>query len=84
LKQAKKSLLITVLLGIYFSIIQAIEYMEAEFTIRDSSYGSIFFIGTGFHGIHVLIGTSFLIVCFIRMNINEFNKSHLIGFEAAA
>jgi len=84
LKQAKKSLLITVLLGIYFSIIQAIEYIEAEFTIRDSSYGSIFFIGTGFHGIHVLIGTSFLLVCLIRININEFNKSHLIGFEAAA
>jgi len=71
-------------LGIYFSLLQAIEYLEAEFSISDSTYGSTFFIATGFHGIHVIIGTSFLLICLIRNYKNEININHLIGFEAAA
>jgi heme/copper-type cytochrome/quinol oxidase subunit 3 len=58
--------------------------MQAEFSISDSIYGATFFIATGFHGIHVLIGSSFLLICLIRIKANEFNKNHLIGFEAAA
>lgn len=82
--QATQSLFFTVLLGIYFTILQAYEYIEAPFTIADSVYGSTFFIATGFHGIHVLIGTSFLLVCLIRHLNNHFSKNHHFGFEAAA
>nr|YP_010953278.1 cytochrome c oxidase subunit III [Olinga feredayi]WMQ76535.1 cytochrome c oxidase subunit III [Olinga feredayi] len=78
------SLLITVLLGIYFSILQAYEYMEAPFTLADSVFGSIFFVATGFHGLHVLIGTIFLLMCLIRLNLNHFSSTHHFGFEAAA
>jgi cytochrome c oxidase subunit 3 len=58
--------------------------MEAPFTIADSIYGSIFFIATGFHGLHVIIGTLFLIACLLRINYLHFSKSHHFGFEAAA
>ena len=57
--QATQGLFFTVLLGIYFSILQAYEYIEAPFTIADSVYGSTFYIATGFYGFHVLIGTTF-------------------------
>lgn len=77
-------LLITITLGIYFSILQYIEYQEASFSIADSIYGSTFFIATGFHGIHVLIGTIFLLVCFLRRKTNHFSSYHHFGFEAAA
>jgi len=45
-------------LGLYFTALQAYEYFEAPFTIADSAYGSTFFIATGFHGLHVIIGTA--------------------------
>uniref|UniRef100_UPI0030E3DD81 cytochrome oxidase subunit III n=1 Tax=Stenchaetothrips minutus TaxID=3118776 RepID=UPI0030E3DD81 len=77
-------LLITVLLGIYFTLLQYVEYQEASFTIADSIYGSTFFMATGFHGIHVLIGTIFLLVCLLRSNSNHFSSYHHFGFEAAA
>lgn len=54
---------LTVLLGVYFSLLQGLEYSEASFSIADSVYGARFFVATGFHGLHVLIGTRFLIVC---------------------
>nr|UAM91310.1 cytochrome c oxidase subunit III [Scolopendra subspinipes] len=82
--QAKQALLITILLGIYFSSLQAFEYYEAPFTIADSSYGSTFFMATGFHGLHVLIGTTFLLMCFLRHLNNQFSTNHHFGFEAAA
>nr|ATN41169.1 cytochrome c oxidase subunit 3 [Diptera sp. 69 LC-2017] len=78
------SLLLTIILGIYFSILQAFEYMEASFSISDSVFGSTFFMATGFHGLHVLIGTSFLIVCFFRHLNFHFSSNHHFGFEAAA
>jgi cytochrome c oxidase subunit 3 len=59
------------------------EYIESSFTIADSVYGSTFFVATGFHGLHVLIGTSFLIVCFFRIISHHFTKHHHNGFEAA-
>nr|QNG56397.1 cytochrome c oxidase subunit III [Macrohyliota sp. 2 MJ-2020] len=83
-KQALHSLLLTVILGIYFTILQGYEYMEASFTISDSVYGSSFFMATGFHGIHVIIGTTFLLICLIRHYNNHFSHIHHFGFEAAA
>jgi len=68
----------------YFTILQAYEYLEAGFCIADSVYGSSFFIATGFHGIHVIIGTIFLAVCFFRHTLNHFSPVHHFGFEAAA
>nr|APX39344.1 cytochrome c oxidase subunit 3 [Aphthona lutescens] len=78
------SLILTVILGIYFSILQGYEYLEAPFTISDSVYGSSFFMATGFHGLHVLIGTTFLLICLIRHYKIHFSKIHHFGFEAAA
>ena len=75
--QTKIGLLVTILLGIYFSILQILEYFEASFTFADSIYGSTFFIATGFHGLHVIIGTIFLIVILIRHIKWGFNKEHL-------
>nr|UPL65590.1 cytochrome c oxidase subunit III [Leptocoris augur] len=83
-KETTKALLLTVLLGIYFTILQAYEYMEASFCISDSIYGSSFFMATGFHGIHVIIGTSFLLICLMRHINFHFSKNHHFGFEAAA
>jgi len=82
--QTSTSLIITVILGVYFTILQAYEYLEASFSIADSVYGATFFVATGFHGIHVLIGTSFLLVCLMRVMLNQFSYSHHFGFEAAA
>lgn len=79
-----KRLLLTIILGIYFSFLQGYEYIDASFTFADSVYGSTFFIATGFHGIHVLIGTLFLFICFLRHNKFHFSKNHHFGFEAAA
>jgi cytochrome c oxidase subunit 3 len=71
-------------LGVYFTILQGAEYLEASFTFADSVYGSTFFLATGFHGLHVLIGTIFLGVCLIRLKNFNFNYAHHFGFEAAA
>nr|APX40478.1 cytochrome c oxidase subunit 3 [Chaetocnema pelagica] len=79
-----QGLTFTVILGVYFSILQGYEYMEASFSISDSVYGSTFFMATGFHGLHVLIGTTFLLICLIRHYFNHFSSIHHFGFEAAA
>nr|YP_010274410.1 cytochrome c oxidase subunit III [Pochazia guttifera]UJT96854.1 cytochrome c oxidase subunit III [Pochazia guttifera] len=84
LNKSNKSILITVLLGIYFTILQKWEYSESSFTIADSIYGSTFFMMTGFHGLHVIIGTIFLAVCFLRSKNMHFSLTHHTGFEAAA
>nr|AOY39133.1 cytochrome c oxidase subunit 3 [Stenotrachelus aeneus] len=83
-KQALQALMITVLLGFYFTSIQMYEYMESSFSISDSIYGASFFMATGFHGIHVMIGSTFLLICLIRHFLKHFSKSHHFGFEAAA
>lgn len=77
-------ILITIILGLIFSLFQYIEYLEASFTISDSVYGSIFFIATGFHGFHVLVGTIFLIINYFRILNNNYSSIHHFGFEAAA
>nr|YP_009110536.1 cytochrome c oxidase subunit III [Uroplatus ebenaui]BAP90315.1 cytochrome oxidase subunit 3 [Uroplatus ebenaui] len=82
--EVSQGLALTALLGIYFTTLQAIEYNEAPFTLTDGAYGSTFFIATGFHGLHVLIGTSFLLVCLARHSLFHFTPAHHFGFEAAA
>nr|AAY16830.1 cytochrome c oxidase subunit III [Mastigoproctus giganteus] len=81
---AKNALLITIMLGVYFTILQSWEYSQASFSIADSSYGSVFFMATGFHGLHVIIGSTFLLVCFFRLLAFHFSPWHHFGFEAAA
>jgi len=83
-KKVKTSLFLTVLMGVVFSVLQIFEYIEAPFSITDSSFGSTFFMATGFHGLHVLIGSLFLIVTITRVNQIVNNHSHIIGFECAA
>jgi len=75
---------LTVALGIYFTVLQAGEYVEASFSIADRVYGSTFFVATGFHGIHVLIGSTFLLVCLGRAIAFHYSSAHHFGFEAAA
>nr|YP_009773374.1 cytochrome c oxidase subunit III [Nierstraszella lineata]QIZ12575.1 cytochrome c oxidase subunit III [Nierstraszella lineata] len=79
-----QGLSITVFLGAYFTFLQGGEYLEASFNISDSCYGSTFFVATGFHGLHVLIGSTFLLVCLIRCMSHHFSNNHHFGFEAAA
>lgn len=81
---AKLALALTVLLALVFTGFQVFEYVEADFNITDGVYGSTFFMATGFHGFHVIIGTIFLSVCFFRLAKNHFTKRHHFGFEAAA
>nr|YP_010389714.1 cytochrome c oxidase subunit III [Polistes rothneyi]UPT34486.1 cytochrome c oxidase subunit III [Polistes rothneyi] len=78
-----KTLIQTIILGLFFTLCQIHEYFETSFTIADSIFGSIFFLTTGFHGIHVIIGTIFLIICLIRMINKHFSKIHHFGYEAA-
>src|SRR3954452_3939310 len=77
-------LAITVLLGISFSTFQAIEYGEAPFKFTGGVYPSTFFLATGFHGFHVIIGTTFLLVCLIRAYLGHFTPTQHLGFEFAA
>uniref|UniRef100_A0AAU6QGJ1 Cytochrome c oxidase subunit 3 n=1 Tax=Aurospio banyulensis TaxID=3050091 RepID=A0AAU6QGJ1_9ANNE len=83
-RNAIHGLILTVILGVYFTVLQAQEYKEAPFTIADSVYGSTFFVTTGFHGLHVLIGSTFLFICLIRTLKHHFSTGHHFGFEAAA
>lgn len=83
-RQRVQSLAMTCALGVYFTFLQAVEYVEAPFSIADSVYGSTFFVATGFHGLHVLIGTTFLLVCLFRLYNYHYRGAHHFGFEAAA
>jgi len=83
-KQAIISLVLTLILGCTFTGFQVVEYLEAPFSINDGIYGSCFFMATGFHGFHILIGSIFLLVCLVRIMKNHFTKFHHFGFEAAA
>nr|WMQ53057.1 cytochrome c oxidase subunit 3 [Empoascanara sp.] len=82
--QMIQSTILTVMLGLYFSILQLYEYMESPFCISDSVYGSTFFLATGFHGLHVIIGTMFILVSLVRMFKLHMSKNHHVGFEASA
>jgi cytochrome c oxidase subunit 3 len=82
--RAKIAFVLTLTLALFFTAIQIMEYIEAPFNIADGIYGSTFFMATGFHGFHVIIGTTFIAVCFIRFLKHHFTKEHHVGFEAAA
>ncbi len=79
-----QGLVLTVILGAFFSCVQAYEYHHAAFAFKDGIYASTFYMATGFHGAHVLIGTIFLLVCLLRGLAGHFTPKHHFGFEAAA
>tara|TARA_R110002110_G_scaffold376568_2_gene586854 strand:- start:367006 stop:367860 length:855 start_codon:yes stop_codon:yes gene_type:complete len=81
---AAKMLGWTVLLGLLFTALQAFEYANAPFGFRDGIYSSTFYMATGFHGFHVIVGTVFLAVCWFRTAKGQFTADHHFGFEAAA
>jgi len=71
-------------LALIFTSLQVFEYINANFNISDSVYGSVFYLSTGFHGLHVIVGTIFLVVCLFRLYSHHFTQTHHFGFEAAA
>ena len=79
-----QGLILTVILGFSFTLLQIYEYSHAAFDFSGHIYGSVFYMATGFHGFHVLVGTIFLAVCLFRGKRGHFNKDHHFGFEAAA
>jgi cytochrome c oxidase subunit III len=83
-KGLKAGLLLTILLGATFTAIQAWEYVHAPFAFKGSIYGATFFMATGFHGFHVIIGTIFLAVCVGRAFAGQFTPKQHLGFEFAA
>ncbi len=75
---------IAVLLGIAFTGFQAYEYSHATFSLSHNVYGSAFFLATGFHGFHVIMGTTFLFICWLRARAAQFTREQHVGFETAA
>ena len=75
---------LTIILGLLFTCVQAYEYMHASFPFSGNIYGATFFMATGFHGFHVIVGTIFLIVCWFRARAGHFTPERHFGFEAAA
>nr|BCO16470.1 cytochrome oxidase subunit 3 [Sphaerodactylus elegans] len=82
--ESTQALALTILLGAYFTLLQLTEYLDTPFTLADSTYGTTFFVATGFHGLHVIIGTTFLLVCLFRQMKFHYTTQHHFGFEAAA
>ena len=80
----KAGLWLTILLGATFTCVQAYEYSHAEFGFKGNIYGATFFMATGFHGFHVIIGTIFLTVCLLRAYRGDFTPKQHLGFEFAA
>ena len=76
--------LLAIICGIFFLFVQGYEYSVASFSINDSVYGSIFYILTGCHGLHVFVGAIFLIVAFVRNQLKHFTTEHHVGVEIAA
>lgn len=83
-KTALRGTVVAVILGIAFSILQAYEYSHAAFGLDQTVYGGVFYMATGFHGFHVIIGTIFLAVCAYRFSRGRMDSKDHIGFEAAA
>jgi cytochrome c oxidase subunit 3 len=71
-------------LGVLFVFTQAYEYIHAPFPFKNSIYGATFFMATGFHGAHVIIGVIFLFVCLMRAFRGQFTPKHHVGFQFAA
>lgn len=83
-EEVKLGLLLTVLLGMSFTGLQALEYSHATFMFKDGIYPSTFYMATGFHGFHVIVGTIFLAVCLIRAHRGTLTVKGHLGFEFAA
>jgi len=83
-KETIQALWYTVILGLLFTCCQAYEYTHAAFGFKDTVYASTFFMATGFHGFHVIVGTIFLAVCLCRAYKNQFEPKQHLGFEFAA
>jgi cytochrome c oxidase subunit 3 len=83
-KGLKAGLWLTIALGLIFSCVQAFEYSHAAFGFKGNIYGATFFMATGFHGAHVIIGTIFLAVCLLRTYWGHFTPKQHLGFEFAA
>ena len=75
---------LTVCLGVYFRMVQGLEYSVCSFRLMDRAYGSVFYIATGAHGAHVLVGTAALLVRWARLRCGHFSLDHHFGFEASA
>jgi len=84
LDNAKFMLILTILLGLAFTGLQALEYAEAQFTFDGTLYGSAFFMATGFHGAHVIIGTLFLLICPVPGYAVKMTAKKHLGFECVA
>jgi cytochrome c oxidase subunit 3 len=78
------TLVITIFLAFFFIFFQGYEYCTSSLTFNDGIYGSVFYIATGFHGLHVIVGTIFLIVNLYRLKLNHFTPTHHLGFEFGA
>ena len=74
---------LTVLLALAFTVFQGVEYTVSSFTISDSTFGSCFYFGTGFHGLHVIIGTAFIAVGLWRLIAYQFTLNHHLGLESS-
>ena len=83
-KGLKYGLWLTIILGVLFTACQAYEYAHAHFGFSGSIYSATFFMATGFHGAHVIIGTIFLAVCLLRTYQGDFTPKQHLGFEFAA
>lgn len=81
-KGALYGLVFTVLLAILFTVLQGVEYSVSSFTISDSVFGSCFYFGTGFHGLHVIIGTIFLGIGLFRILSYHVTDHHHLGLES--
>ena len=83
-KDMRNGLILAIALGVLFTFFQFYEYSHAAFGFGGNIYGANFFMATGFHGAHVIIGTIFLAVCLLRLYRGAFTPEKHIGFEAAA
>lgn len=83
-RESIEGLLFTIFLAILFTAFQGYEYLNASFNISDGVFGSTFYMATGLHGSHVIVGTVFIIVCLIREIKFHFTTKNHVGFEFAS
>ncbi len=83
-KEMMRKTAYTIGLGCLFMVIQGLEYSHASFSLQDGIYPSTFYLATGFHGFHVLVGVIFLMVCWFRARAGHYDENDHFGFEAAA
>ena len=78
--QSINALVLTIIYGIFFSIIQLHEYHITIYSLYDSVYGTCFYLLTGFHGLHIVVGTVFLVVCLVRLISYHYTSNHHVGY----